>query len=271
MATKKQIEANQENAAKSSGPKTSAGKAASSKNAMKTGLLSRELILPGESQAEFDALFDQLVLEHNPGGVLEMTLLERVAVAMWRQRRMVRAERARLEKQQSNPGVANRMQLEAIAGRDNSEALIQRAMQGKGLLSADEIKILSELASGIKSLPKAIEELAERFPHTQTYLNQRMQRVKTDNLADFLKIEKYSSLSEWMYGLYQSYIRKLAVQEEAAKMRDSNLIPMNVDLISRYQATLDNEWYKAIRAFREAQNHRLKTIEQINPVGMNKE
>ncbi|MCC6136593.1 MAG: hypothetical protein IT491_14705 [Gammaproteobacteria bacterium] len=40
---------------------------------------------------------------------------------------------------------------------------------------------------------------------------------------------------------------------------------MTAALISRYQASLDNEWYKSMRAFREAQSYRLKTIEQVNP------
>jgi len=65
MVTPKQVAANRKNGARSTGPKTPAGKAASSRNSLKTGLLSRELILAGESREEFDALFDQLILEQN--------------------------------------------------------------------------------------------------------------------------------------------------------------------------------------------------------------
>lgn len=73
---------------------------------MKSGLLSRELILPGENREEFDALLDQLVQEHKPLGVVETSLLERVAIAMWRQRRLVRAERARIWTQQQGGDAA---------------------------------------------------------------------------------------------------------------------------------------------------------------------
>ena len=265
MVTKKQLDANKKNATQSTGPQTPEGKAASSKNAMKTGLLSRELILPGESREEFDALFDQLTLEHKSVGVLETTLLERVAVAMWRQRRMVRAESARLAAQQANPGSLKRRELETLAGRDNSEALILNALNGHDLLSGDQLAVMSEIEGRINELPAVYELLAEKLPKTCAYLDMRLQRRKVGSVEEFLKVEKYSSLPEWAYNLYQSFQRKLRVQAAAANMRDLNLIPAAVGLISRYQASLDNEWYKAMRAFREAQSYRLKTIEQVNP------
>ena len=37
--------------------------------------------------------------------------------------------------------------------------------------------------------------------------------------------------------------------------------PIEQDLLSRYQPSLDNELYKAIRALREAQQWRLKAID----------
>jgi hypothetical protein len=53
--------ANRQNALKSTGPRSAAGKAVSSANATQHGILSRHLILPGESRAEFDALLQQLM------------------------------------------------------------------------------------------------------------------------------------------------------------------------------------------------------------------
>ena len=52
MATEKQIQANRNNAKKSTGPRTEQGKAASSQNALKHGLLARDAVLPGEDPAE---------------------------------------------------------------------------------------------------------------------------------------------------------------------------------------------------------------------------
>jgi len=46
MSTQKQITANQKNAGQSTGPKTAGGKEAVALNALKHGLLAREVVLP---------------------------------------------------------------------------------------------------------------------------------------------------------------------------------------------------------------------------------
>jgi DNA anti-recombination protein RmuC len=43
--------------------------------------------------------------------------------------------------------------------------------------------------------------------------------------------------------------------------RQSRLLADDAERIGRYQSTLDNELYKALRALREAQTWRLRTIE----------
>ena len=87
---------NQQNALKSTGPRTPAGKAASSANAVRHGILSRHLILPGESREEFDELLSLLLAEQKPVGTLESAIVERMAIALWRQRRLVAAESAQV-------------------------------------------------------------------------------------------------------------------------------------------------------------------------------
>jgi hypothetical protein len=88
------------NGAKSCGPVTAEGKATSSRNAVKYGIFSKDLLLPGESQEDFDILLNALMDEHQPAGHLEASLLERLAVTMWRQQRLVKAERANIILQQ---------------------------------------------------------------------------------------------------------------------------------------------------------------------------
>ena len=51
MATENQIQANRNNAKKSTAPRTEQGKARASQNALKQGLLARDAVLPDEAPA----------------------------------------------------------------------------------------------------------------------------------------------------------------------------------------------------------------------------
>jgi len=88
--------ANKRNAQSSTGPKTSSGKARSSRNALKHGLLAKDVVIdtPGttENRADFDALLADLLAELQPQGIIEETLVERIATCYWRLRRAQRFE-----------------------------------------------------------------------------------------------------------------------------------------------------------------------------------
>jgi hypothetical protein len=97
-----QLVANQNNAKKSTGPVTLQGKQTVSNNALKHGLFSKTLILTDEDPDEYKILLDQLLQELHPIGLLEQTLVERIALTLWRQRRLVRAETANIESNRSS-------------------------------------------------------------------------------------------------------------------------------------------------------------------------
>lgn len=74
------------------GPKTPEGKARSSRNALKHGLLARDAVLPCEDPAEFDALLTSLEVELQPSTPMERFYVWQIADAQWRLRRIVRIE-----------------------------------------------------------------------------------------------------------------------------------------------------------------------------------
>jgi hypothetical protein len=92
MASKKQIQANRQNALKSTGPKTPEGKTTARLNATKHGLLSQEVLLPGEDEAALKELDERLRAELQPVGEMESLLVERIIDATWRLRRLSRVE-----------------------------------------------------------------------------------------------------------------------------------------------------------------------------------
>ena len=60
----------------------------STRNAMKFGLTSSQIILPGENEADFEALHAALAAQLQPATDLESMLLDDIAAAEWRLRRI---------------------------------------------------------------------------------------------------------------------------------------------------------------------------------------
>ena len=67
-------------------------------NALKHGVLSRHMVLAHEDAAEFSELLAALIEEHRPAGPTETHLVEELAGAIWRKRRVLQAEGASINR-----------------------------------------------------------------------------------------------------------------------------------------------------------------------------
>jgi hypothetical protein len=88
MSTQSQIRANRENAQRSTGPTTEAGKAASSRNNFHHGLAGGNFaFLEFEHPTEYDQLLAGLHSEHEPSTTTEAMLVEQMAQSYWLRKR----------------------------------------------------------------------------------------------------------------------------------------------------------------------------------------
>ncbi len=98
--TPKQIEANQRNSQNSTGPKTFEGKKIVRLHALKHGILSQEVLLPGEDEQALADLKRRLWDDWQPVGAYEEFLLDLLVRQIWRLRRAGRLEAAILAAEQ---------------------------------------------------------------------------------------------------------------------------------------------------------------------------
>jgi hypothetical protein len=77
-------------------PEANGGYQAVRFNAMKHGILSKLAVLAHEDHAEFDDLLAALIEEQRPAGMTEQHLIEELATIIWRKRRVLLAEGARI-------------------------------------------------------------------------------------------------------------------------------------------------------------------------------
>jgi hypothetical protein len=92
MSTLRQIEANRRNAQKSTGPTSVTGKAASSMNALKTGIHAQSLVLPCENQAELEQLIEDCYRSLRPTTPEARIFVDDFIYCEWNLRRLRAAE-----------------------------------------------------------------------------------------------------------------------------------------------------------------------------------
>src|SRR4051794_4220544 len=88
LPSERRLAANRANALLSTGPTTSEGKAASSLNAVKTGLTGRTVLLPSEDAALYEAHGERFQQELQPVGEREAQLVQNLADTQWRLNRI---------------------------------------------------------------------------------------------------------------------------------------------------------------------------------------
>jgi hypothetical protein len=263
MPSEKKTRSNKINAQASIGPKSAVGKAVSSANARRHGILSQELMLPHEDPAEFDELLNSLISELGAQGTLERTLVERIAVAIWRQRRLVRAERQDIERQ--NEVIA--YPLADTGDLQKKLVLLTDSELARYLISVEpSASNLDTLLQEVALLNVAPEMTAEQYARDYPFLSRICEkpfhRAATDTSApsNSNTVERLKSV--WVPVITEAIRQRDKSEAERTAWRAKS-VPSDKEVLARYQAALDNEWYKAMRAFREARTDRLRTLDSV--------
>ena len=80
------------------GPSTPEGKAKTKFNATTHGIFSSVVVLKGETRADYESLLSGLWADCRPQGQLEEILVEKLAMVLWRHRRLLVSERGEISK-----------------------------------------------------------------------------------------------------------------------------------------------------------------------------
>jgi hypothetical protein len=266
MPSPKKAQSNKTNAQASTGPKTGRGKAIAAGNATRHGILSQELMLPHENPAEFDELLRALITELREVGTLECTLVERIAVTIWRQRRLVRAERQEIQARNdaaADVGIAGGVQSKLHLMND--AAVIRYTLNHEPYASN-----LDALEREVRMLPARLHmsfaQYSEAFPLFSKIHPPPTEAEASRPFAQLDLSKMYRPPEDlqamWLPAILDAQQVGAKLKLERAAMRAVS-IPADTEKLPRYQAALDNEWYKAMRAFREARQYRLRTLDSV--------
>lgn len=269
-ATIKQLQANRANARDSTGPVTADGKAIASRNSTRHGLLSSRLLLEDEDANAYQDLLSDLARSQRPVGLAESALVERIAVTLWRQRRLVTAETASLCLARQPDEVAR-------------EANLVLSLDGHSAVEGDDLEPFSTVQ--LEWCKGVIEEVGwvqpdmpvARLPDALPLI---YVQLKEDAEEADLSIEEYLARTEKGLPGYAKELaaycrRELEAAErrprvleiaDVARRRRLVLEPELLELFARYQTTLDNQLIRLLKALRQAQAWRLETLEACHPL-----
>jgi hypothetical protein len=160
MSSQSQIEANRANAQRSTGPRTEAGKAASSLNAATHGLCSRNVFLPGENPEDWQKIHDNFRAHFQlEDSVIEDAFLDQATHANWK---LLRIE------EWTTMLVASAFQLEpvpapiAVLFATDHQTAMRRLERYEASARASLNRALSYLRAGAAQREKARAEAREQ-------------------------------------------------------------------------------------------------------------
>jgi hypothetical protein len=212
VTSKKKIEANRQNARKSTGPKTPEGKAAVRQNALKHGLLSQVVLLPGEDGEALQELGERLRAELQPVGELEIRLVDRIIAVYWRLRRLGQVE-------------------VGIFAAERNELLTERADQETSSYKSSELDELLATAQGITITDKKkYEEALARARQLRSEQEDDTTILGRTFVRDADKANAFSKLSRYETAVDRQLYRALHELERLQRARTGGNVPAPVAL-----------------------------------------
>ncbi len=204
MTSDRQVAANRLNAQGSTGPRTPAGKAKVSSNAMKHGLTA--LMLPNESPDDFESFRADLLSGLNPQGALEGELAEKSIADAWRLRRVPIFEATLFRR--GHQEILVRQAAESISQYEFSERdRLMASMEKKKVAARDR---------------QAHEDAKQRLARAQAELDEPAFNV-TRVLEMFS--EPLSNLWRHEAALFRSWLRSLHELERLQVKRAGEHVP----------------------------------------------
>jgi hypothetical protein len=225
-------------------------------NAMKHGILSRLVVLAHEDHAEFDDLRVALIDEHRPAGMTEHHLIEELATIIWRKRRVLLAEGAKI-----NEG------LKSVVNSPKSvmpsAAPFQRGLTGENvdlreLLDATPEEITErqrDAALDLAATKKAAVILRKDGPNAYTKARRALIQESRDWWDEHVEEESYPATGEGLAQFIRETLEPVCYRMERearftpaikAQSLGEGLQAHRLEKLNRYETHLDRKFERTL-------------------------
>ena len=260
---------------KATGPRTPAGKHRSRHNAVKHAIFTEGVLSDRESEHQYRALVNELAESLQPVGKLEEVLVEKLAMLMWRYRRLLRAEAAEI-------GSA----IHALENREQNARMLAAAKGGLGLMThalvtRDAVTLLL-IVDRLKELRDTIQREGLDWERDQDTLGLLFgPNLESESCATFVKKYRESAANQEPDGqsasgesrqlILELLEKQLAIHEELVNsfvghssqgselLRTAAFVPHPHvgDRLQRYEASLERSFDRTLSQLERLQRMRL--------------
>ena len=245
LVSTKKMEANLRNALKSTGPKTERGKANVRYNAVKHGLLAKQVVMSskriGEDPKDFLDLLRGLVEHYQPVAAAEELLVQEIAVGVWRERRALRAEMGEIEK-----------------ARAEHTRSLSRSIQAE--FDLDALGTAEEELSETGELSRETRSSLSRWFNLDLLYGGDREAMKAGGEREELGNWRVT-LKEMIRAKIAELENDLQVKEEEERLSSAERYsipdPEGLDRLLRYQALNDRQLHRALTQLERLQRQRL--------------
>lgn len=275
--TEKQLAANRRNALRSTGPRTAKGLSISRMNAMKHGILSKQVLVKAqfyrESSAELTALHRRFHDEFLPSGPLEEMLVDQIVTAHWRLRRALTAESGEITlcvdggRRRREKGVSPTLQwMKWNAAGDPTHAMRESSI-GCAVLEDFLRTVRTSVESEGTLTESTVGRFASRFGGGSNALVRSLQQLheKQQSLPDDPEMRKGMQVEVMRFlngELNQLAFAKARCADEEDHEEDARqaaaVLPSGevLDKILRYETKLERQMYRAMAQLERVQRMR---------------
>jgi hypothetical protein len=293
--SEKQMIANRQNALKSTGPTSAEGKAVASRNALKHGLLAKEVVITqgegAENAQQFSDLLNDLIAEFAPASGMEEILVEKIAACYWRMRRAHRYEVGMLRQKldtltddyYARQGNRTDAQIDAEMAEKQNQIRIARErlqMAKRARAAGQDIAVTFDWAENWKWLkkeyidPKDIVHKMDGYPTvrvgltTEDKLNvktppQIRRRMNEKGHTDDQIWQVHMDLCQKFVNKSEAEIEKLKKAKAAnalslQRLAQSSSLPSVTerDSVLRYETAIERQMYQALKQLERLQRLR---------------
>jgi hypothetical protein len=207
----------------------------------------------------------------HPVGVLELALSEKIAAAIWKQRRLVEAETSSIELSRDLSNRRCKQMMSEVLGLAPSKDDLEEVTQDE----LDQIEWCKRVIVEVDLVDNTVLEtnnlsvLAEVAPLTYKQLKEEAEQEELEldeYIRDYLELGVFRwalKLAQWCKDEIKKYERRPVVQAVAKLVKSRQSAPVEMELMARYQVALDAELYRAMEALRKQQEWRIKSGYEI--------